>query len=60
VKVAREGTPDVTVRERLDELAADFMFKHHFPTGGKAMSSSDMRALRDNFAEIASGKVVVR
>jgi hypothetical protein len=49
-----------SVRERLEELQDDFMFKHHFPTEGKAISSTDIRALRDNFAEIASGKVVVK
>ena len=62
VKVVREGVPDVTVRERLEELRSDCMFRHHFGAvaQGKAVSSADLRAMAENFDDIASGKVVVK
>lgn len=60
VKVVRDGMPDVSVRERLRELAQDFMYRHHFPPQGKAVSARDMKSLSENFDKIAKGEIVVR
>ena len=62
VKVVRDGQPDASIRERLEELRSDPMFRHNFGAAaqGKAVSSADLAALRENFADIAAGKVIVR
>jgi hypothetical protein len=59
IKVVREGMKDVTVRERLAELSQDFMYRHHFPPQGKAVSSTDLREMAAHFDDIAAGRVVV-
>ena len=63
IKVVRAGMPDVTVRERLAELADDFMFRHHFPKETPTVAATSGQCLRpttQNLADIAAGRVVVR
>lgn len=59
MKIVRQGMPDMSVCERLEELPDDFMFKHHFPPQGKAVSVRDMRSLSENFDKVARGEIVV-
>jgi hypothetical protein len=36
-----------------------FMYKHHFPVGPATVPASDLRATRENFSEIAAGRIKV-
>lgn len=51
VKIVRDGRPAVSIRERLTELRSE---------PRSAVSSTDSQAIRNNFADIAAGKVIVR
>jgi len=59
VRVRDEYGRLLSLEEKLGELKASPMFKHHFPVGLPTVSASDLRATRENFAEIASGRVKV-
>lgn len=49
----------MTIDAKLQELRESFMYRHHFPKGPATVSARDMRATRENFAEIASGRIKV-
>jgi hypothetical protein len=60
IKVVRDGQPSVTVRERLEELSKDFMYRDRFPPEGKSLQAGDIRGLRDHFDAIARGEITVK
>ncbi len=59
VRVRDDNGRLVSLDERLDELKASPLYRHHFPKGPPTVPASDLRATRENFAEIASGRVKV-
>lgn len=51
---------DISLSERLAELRSDASFRNQFPaTPTKVIAKGDMSKLRENFADIAAGKVAV-
>lgn len=49
----------LSLLDRLAEMKDEFMYRHNFCSGPPVVSASDLRTTRDNFAEIASGRVRV-
>jgi hypothetical protein len=50
---------DVSLDERILEMREDPRFKNSFPAAKPVIAKSDTRSLTANFADIASGKVIV-
>jgi hypothetical protein len=59
VRVRDDAGRLVSLEERLAEMKETFMYKHHFPVGPATVPASDLRATRENFSEIASGRIKV-
>lgn len=59
VRVPDEHGQAVSLEDRLAEMKADPRYRHHFPVGPTTVSSTDMRATRERFHEIASGSIRV-
>jgi hypothetical protein len=60
VKIPRPSG-DIGLRERLDELKGDAMYRHNFPQEISVVAASQcLRPSGETFADIASGKRVVR
>ena len=62
IKISRP-TGDISLRERLDELKGDAMYRHNFPKETPTVAATSGQCLRpttQNLADIAAGRVVVR
>jgi hypothetical protein len=59
VRVRDENGNSVSLDERLSDMKLDPRWRHHFPKGPPTVPASDLRATRENFSEIASGRIKV-
>jgi hypothetical protein len=62
IKIPRPSG-DISLRERLDELKRDAMYKHNFPKETPSIAAGGGQCIRpsgEDFADIVSGKRVVR
>ena len=59
VRVRDEYNRVLSLEEKLGEMKHDPRYKHHFPVGPPTVPASDLRATREHFAEIASGRIRV-
>jgi hypothetical protein len=61
VRLHGEDGRELSLAQRLDEMRSEPAWRGHFPAAPKAiLAKNDLTKMRENFDDIALGKVVVR
>jgi len=59
VRIRDEHGRLLSLEDKIAELKESYMTRHHFPKGPPTVPASDLRATREHFSEIASGRIKV-